>query len=80
VPTGLPVLSCDSVREAKNTRLGYRTRLSRLYTLDPPLALAFLRSSHLATPDPKQENKQGTPDKSQVSQADPPMNRLHKSN
>jgi hypothetical protein len=28
------VLSCDSVRKAKCTRLGYRTRLSRLYTLN----------------------------------------------
>jgi hypothetical protein len=40
-----------SVRETKCTRLGYGTRLSRLHTLDPPLALAFLRSSHSATAD-----------------------------
>jgi hypothetical protein len=31
-----------NVREAKCTRLGYGTRLSWLYTLDPLLALAFL--------------------------------------
>jgi hypothetical protein len=59
-----PVLSCDSVREAKCTCLGYETRLNRLYTLDPPLALAFLRSSHSATLDPEKENNQRTPDKS----------------
>jgi hypothetical protein len=35
-----------SVRETKCTCLGYGTRLSRLHTLEPPLALGFLRSSH----------------------------------
>jgi hypothetical protein len=45
-----------SVGEAKCTRLGYGTRLSRLHTLDPPLALAFLRDSHSATRDLEQEN------------------------
>jgi hypothetical protein len=66
VLSGPPVLSCDCVREAKCTHLVYGTRLSRLYTLDPMLALAFLRRSHSATPDPEQENNQRTPDKSQV--------------
>jgi hypothetical protein len=56
-----PQYSAASMREAKCTYLGYRTRLSRLHTLDPPLALTFLRSSHPATMDPEQENKQGTP-------------------
>jgi hypothetical protein len=56
VLSGPPVLSCDSIREAKCTSLGYGTRLSRLYILDPPLALAFLRSNHSAIPNPKQEN------------------------
>jgi hypothetical protein len=51
-----------SVREAKCTRLGYETRQSWPYTLDPPLALAFSRDNHLATPDPEQENNQGIPD------------------
>jgi hypothetical protein len=51
VVSGPPVLSCDSISEAKCTRLAYGTKLSRLYTLDPPLALAFPRSSHSATPD-----------------------------
>jgi hypothetical protein len=80
VLSGPPVLSCDSVREAKCTCLGYRIRLSRLYTLDPLLALAFPRSSHSATPDPEQENNQRTPDKSQVPQADLPTTGLHNSN
>jgi hypothetical protein len=31
-----PQYSDVSVREIKYTRLGYRTRLSRLHTLDPP--------------------------------------------
>jgi hypothetical protein len=66
-----PQYSAISVREAKYTCLGYKTRLSRLHTLDPHLALAFLRSSHSATPDPKQENNQETPDKLQVPQAGP---------
>jgi hypothetical protein len=80
VPSGAPVLSCDSVREAKCTCLWYKTSLSRLYTLDPPLALTFLRSSHLATLDPEQENNQMTPDKSHVPQADPPVIVSHNSN
>jgi hypothetical protein len=57
------VLNYDSVREAKCTRLGYEIRLSRLHTLDLPLALAFLMSNPSATLDPEQENNQGTLDK-----------------
>jgi hypothetical protein len=64
VPTRPPVLSCDNVREAKCTRLGYITRLSRLFTLDLPLALAFLRNRYSTTLDPEQENNQRSPDKS----------------
>jgi hypothetical protein len=76
-----PPYTAASVREVRCTRLGYRTRLSRLHTLDPPpLALAFPRSSHPATSDPEQENNQGTPDKSQVPQANPPTTGLHNSN
>jgi hypothetical protein len=41
--------SAASVREEKCARLGYGTRLSRMHTLDPPLALTFWRRSHLAT-------------------------------
>jgi hypothetical protein len=43
-----PQYLAASVREAKCTQLGYGTRLSRLHTLDPSLALAFSRSSHSA--------------------------------
>jgi hypothetical protein len=50
-----PQYLATSVREVKCTRLGYGTRLSRLHTLDPPLALAFSRSSHSATTDSEQE-------------------------
>jgi hypothetical protein len=32
-----PKYSAVSVREAKYTRLGYMTRLSRLHTLGPPI-------------------------------------------
>jgi hypothetical protein len=80
VSTGPPVLSCDSIREAKYACLGYETKLSRLYTMNPPLALAFPRSSHSATSDPEQENNQMTPDKSQVPQANPPATGLYNSN
>jgi hypothetical protein len=55
-----PQYSVDNFREAKCTRLGYGTKLSRLHTLDPPLALAFLRGSHSATRDPRQKNNQVT--------------------
>jgi hypothetical protein len=36
-----------SVREAKCMHLEYGTRLSRPFTLDPPLALAFLSSNRI---------------------------------
>jgi hypothetical protein len=72
--------SAASVTEVKCTRLGYGTRLSRLHTLDPPLALVFLRSSHSTKPDPEQENNQETPDKSHVPQTDLPTTGLHNSN
>jgi hypothetical protein len=75
-----PQYLATSVREAKCTHLGYGTRLSRLHTLDPLLALAFPMSSHSTIPDPEQENNQGTPDKSQVPQVDLPMTGLHNSN
>jgi hypothetical protein len=60
-----PQYLAANIREVKCTCLGYRTWLSRLHTLDPPppLALAFLRSSHSATADFEQENNQETPDK-----------------
>jgi hypothetical protein len=36
-----PQYSIASVREAKYTRLGYKTRLSRLHTLNPPFIISF---------------------------------------
>jgi hypothetical protein len=75
-----PQYLAASVREAKCTRLWYETRLSRLHTLDSPLALAFLRSRHSATTDSEQENNQETSDKPQVSQVDPSVIELHNSN
>jgi hypothetical protein len=51
-----PQYIAASVREAKCTRLGYGTRLSSLHILDPPLALAFPRSSHSTTANSEQEN------------------------
>jgi hypothetical protein len=75
-----PQYSAVSVREPKYTRLGYRTRLSRLHTLNPHIALAFSRCSHSTTSDPEQDNNQGNLDKSQVPQADSPVIGLHNSN
>jgi hypothetical protein len=69
-----------TIREAKYTCLGYRTRLSRLHSLDPPFSICFSKERPFSTPDPKQENDQETLDKSQVPQADPPMIGLHNSN
>jgi hypothetical protein len=74
-----PQYLTGSVEEVKCACLGHETRLSRLLTLDPPLALAFLRGNHLAAPEPKQENNQGL-DWSQVPQADTPVPGLHNSN
>jgi hypothetical protein len=74
-----PWYLAGSVRETKCTRLGYGTRLSRLHTLDPTLALAFPRGSHSATRDLGQKNNQGTSDRSHVPQADLSATRLHNS-
>jgi hypothetical protein len=57
------VYSAVSIREAKYTRLGYRPMLSRLHTLEPPVSINFSEERPFSTPDPKQENNQGTPDK-----------------
>jgi hypothetical protein len=58
-----PQYSTVSIREAKYTHLGYRIRLSMLHTLDPPFSIIFSEERPFNTPDPKQENNQGTPDK-----------------
>jgi hypothetical protein len=75
-----PQYLAASVREAKYTRLGHGTRLGKLHTLDPPLALAFSRNSHSAIADSEQENNQETLDKLYIPQADSPMTGLHNSN
>jgi hypothetical protein len=36
-----PQYSAASVREAKSICLGYRTRLNKLHTLDPPISIGF---------------------------------------
>jgi hypothetical protein len=59
-----PQYLVGSIREAKCARLGYGTRLSRLHTLNPPLASAFPRSSDSSTPNPKHVNNQRTLDRS----------------
>jgi hypothetical protein len=75
-----PQYLAASVRVAKYTRLEYGTRLSKLHTLDPLLALAFLMSSHSTTADSGQENNQETPDKLQVPQTDSPVTGLYNTN
>jgi hypothetical protein len=75
-----PQYSTVSIREANYTRLRYRTRLSRLHIVDPPFSISFSDERPFSTPDPEQENNQGTLYKSQVPQADLPMIGLHNSN
>jgi hypothetical protein len=74
-----PQYSAPIVRKVKCTCLGCGTRLSRLHTLDHPLALAFLGSIRSTTPDLEQENNQGIPDKLQIPQADSLATGLHNS-
>jgi hypothetical protein len=69
-----------SVREMKCTRLGYRTRLSRLHTLDPPISLGFSEEPPSSNIEPEQENNQETQNKSHVLQTDPRTTGLHNSN
>jgi hypothetical protein len=68
-----------SVRKAKYTHLGYGIRLSRLHTPDP-ISVSLSMEQPFSNTGPKQENNQGTPDKPQVPQADPPVTGLHNSN
>jgi hypothetical protein len=48
-----PQYSAVSVREAKYTPLGYRTRLSRLYTLDPPFSINFSEEQPFSNTGPR---------------------------
>jgi hypothetical protein len=47
--------SAVSVREAKYTRLGYRTRLSRLHTMDPPppFSISFFEEEPFSNTRPR---------------------------
>jgi hypothetical protein len=47
-----PLYSAVSVREAKYTRLGYRTRLSRLHILDPPFSISFFEEQSFGNTRP----------------------------
>jgi hypothetical protein len=59
-----PQYSTASVRDAKCTHLGYGTRLSRLHTMDTPTSIGFSEEQPFSNIGPKQENNQGTLDKS----------------
>jgi hypothetical protein len=48
-----PQYSDVSIREAKYTHLGYRTRLIRLHTLDPPFSISFSEERPFSTLDPE---------------------------
>jgi hypothetical protein len=47
-----PQYSAVSVREAKYTRLRYRTRLSRLHTLDHPFNISFSKEQPFGNTKP----------------------------
>jgi hypothetical protein len=48
-----PQYSAISIREVKYTRLGYRIRLSRLHTLNPPFGISFSEERPFNTLDPE---------------------------
>jgi hypothetical protein len=48
-----PEYSAVSVREAKYTRLEYRTSLSRLHTLDPPFSISFSEEQSFGNTGPQ---------------------------
>jgi hypothetical protein len=54
-----PQYSAIGVREVKYICLGYRTRLSRLHTLNPHLVLAFPRSDNSAHRTPRKKITKG---------------------
>jgi hypothetical protein len=47
-----PPHSAVSVREAKYTRLGYMTKLSRLHTLNPPFSISFFEGQPFSSTGP----------------------------
>jgi hypothetical protein len=48
-----PQYSAVSICEAKYTRLGYRTRLNRLHTLDPPFNISFSKEQPFGNTGPQ---------------------------
>jgi hypothetical protein len=54
-----PQYSAVCVREAKYTRLGYKTRLSRLHTLDPLFSITFFKEQHSAHRTPSKKITKG---------------------
>jgi hypothetical protein len=48
-----PQYSVVSVREVKYTRLGYRTRLSRLHILEPPFSISFSKEQPFDNTGPR---------------------------
>jgi hypothetical protein len=51
-----PHYSAVNIRETKYTRLGYRTRLNRLHTLDLPFSISFSKEQSFGNIRPEQEN------------------------
>jgi hypothetical protein len=47
-----PQYSAVNVREAKYTRLGYKTRLSGLHTLNPPFSISFFKEQSFSNTGP----------------------------
>jgi hypothetical protein len=82
---GPQYLAC-SIRKAKHTHLGYMIKLSRLCSLDLPLAPAITRGSHLVERTPKQKLDHRPPASTASTNADgaktiivmisPPIRRL----
>jgi hypothetical protein len=65
---GPQYLAC-SIRKAKHTHLEYRTKLSRLCSLDLPLAPVVPKGGHLVERTPKQKLDHRPPGRMQVPQA-----------
>jgi hypothetical protein len=65
---GPQYLAC-SVSKAKHTYLRYRTKLSRLRSLDLPLAPVVPRGGHLVERTPQQKLDHNPPGRMQVAQA-----------
>jgi hypothetical protein len=64
----VPQYLAYSIRKAKHTRLGYRTKLSRLCSLDLPLASAVPRGGPLVERTLKQKLDDKPPGRMQVAQ------------